>query len=85
MNIEFNPNNVGKPTPPQPPARQDATRSPQEKTEFQNTAELENKLKNVPLVRPEKVHRAKGLATNVQYPPDQVLVGIANLLAMHIK
>ena len=85
MNIEFNPNNVGKPTPPQPAARQDASQPVRGETEFHNTADLENKLKEIPFVRHEKVQRAKMLATNVQYPPDEVLVGIANLLAMNLK
>jgi hypothetical protein len=85
MNIEFNPNNVGKPTPPQPAARQDATPPARDEAAFQNTVDLENKLRNIPLVRPERVERAKGLVTNVQYPPDEILVGLANLLAMHLE
>jgi hypothetical protein len=31
------------------------------------------------------VHRAKALLSDPEYPPDEMLVGIASLLAMHIK
>jgi hypothetical protein len=85
MNIEFNPNNAGNPIPAQPVARQDAPPPVREEVAFENTAALENKLKDIPLVRHERVERAKLLATNVQYPPDEILVGIANLLAMNLK
>ena len=77
---------MGKPDPGQPVARPATTRTENSSSEpFQNTDTVEAKLKDLPPVRPEKVHRAKGLITDVKYPPDEMLVGIANLLAMQIK
>ena len=84
MEIEFNPGRIGKPDPAQPVTRQAAARSEAPDVSFPNTKALEAKLKEIPLARRERVERAKGLATDVKYPPDEVLVGIANLLAMQI-
>ena len=77
---------MGKPDPGQPVARPAATRTESTSDKpFQTTDTVEARLKDLPPVRPEKVHRAKGLITDVKYPPDEMLVGIANLLAMQIK
>jgi hypothetical protein len=85
MEIEFNPNNVGRPDPVPPAARQDVVRSVPDDAPFQKVAALEDKLREVPLIRHENVERAKGLVSNLKYPPDDILNGIANLLAMQIK
>ena len=84
MEIEFNPGRIGKPEPGQPVARQPAARAEAADVSFPHAKALEAKLREMPLARREKVERAKGLATDVKYPPDEVLVGIANLLAMKI-
>jgi hypothetical protein len=86
MEIEFNTNKVGKPDPGQPVSRPDAAKPVREDApSFPNIDALETKLKEVPLVRHEKVQRAKALISDVKYPPDEMLVGIANLLAMRMK
>ena len=84
MEIEFNTGgSVGKPDPRQPAARTEPTPPVREDVSFQTDA-LEKQLRDVAPVRPERVERAKGLIQDVKYPPDEMLVGIANLLAMHI-
>ena len=86
MEIDFNTGHVGKPDPGQPVARQDVVKPAREDAApFQNSKALEDKLKDIPLVRPEKLHAAKALVSDLKYPPDETLVGIANLLAMNIK
>ena len=84
MEIEFNTGGpVGKPDPGQSAARKEPAAPVREDASFQ-TGALEKKLKDVAPVRPEKVERAKLLVQDVKYPPDEMLVGIANLLAMHM-
>jgi hypothetical protein len=85
MEIEFNTGGpVGKPDPGKPAARKEPTPPVREDASFQTDA-LERKLKDLPPLRPERVERAKGLLTGSgKYPPDEMLVGIANLLAMHM-
>jgi hypothetical protein len=84
MEIEFNTNKLSKAEPAQPVSRQEAVRRVTEDT-FQQTHALEARLKELPVVRPEKVEQAKTLVTDVQYPPDQVLRSLANLLAMKLQ
>lgn len=85
MEIEFNPNSsAGKPDPVTPAARQDVVRSPRQDVPFQKTEALEDKLKEIPVVRPEQVERARSLVSDLKYPPDEMLNGIAHLLAMQI-
>src|ERR1041385_7079027 len=68
-----------------PPAvRSGAPRANRAEAPFPNTDAVEAKLKDIPPGRPEKVQHAKALVSNLKYPPDQMLDGIAALLAMHI-
>ena len=85
MEIEFNTGNVGKPDPGKPVTKKEAVPAPREEASFEQTAALQQKLKDLPPIRHEKVERAKGLVADVKYPPDEMLVGIANLLAMRMK
>ena len=84
MEIEFNPGRVPKAEPSQPAARPSATPAADD-TSFQVSAALQDKLKNLPAVRPEKVAQAKALVSDTQYPPGFVLDRIAVLLAIHVK
>ena len=84
MEIEFNPSRVPKVEPSQTAARANASASA-DKTSFPGSAALQDKLKNLSDVRPEKVAHAKGLVSNSQYPPDDVLDRIAVLLAINVK
>lgn len=85
MDIEFNTNKISKPEPAQPVTRQDAVRRVEDDATFKNTEALENKLKDVPLIRSDKVAHASRLLTNVQYPPEEVLNSLATLLALNLK
>ena len=84
MEIEFNPN-ISNAEPVNPAGRQDAMRRIEENTSFTKIDALEAKLKEISLVRAEKVDQAKALVSNVQYPPETVLNSIATLLALEIK
>jgi hypothetical protein len=84
MEIEFNPGRVPKAEPSQPAARPSAAAGA-DGTSFQVTAALQDRLKNLPSVRPEKVAQAKALVSDAQYPPGYVLDRIATLLAINIK
>jgi len=84
MEIEFNPGRVPKAEPSQPVARPSATPAG-DATSFQVSAALQDKLKNMPMVRPEKVAQAKALVSDSNYPPGYVLDRIAVLLAINVK
>jgi hypothetical protein len=88
MEIEFNPSRYPKPDvgSTQPVARRDSSAPAVSTTDsFRMSADLESKLHQIPLVRPEVVARAKTLAADVQYPPDEMLTSISTLLALHMK
>ena len=84
MEIDFNPGRVPKAEPSQTAARPNAAASADEAS-FPDSAALIDKLKNMSNVRPEKVAYAKGLVSDSQYPPDDVLDRIAVLLAINVK
>ena len=84
MEIEFNPSRVPKVGPSQTAARPSASASVDE-TSFPVSAALQDKLKTLSDVRPEKVAYAKDLVSDSQYPPDDVLDRIAVLLAIKVK
>ncbi len=85
MEIEFNPGRVGKPQTAQPVARSGAGRTESAEAPFSNIDAVEAKLKDIPWTRPEKVEQARPLVSNLKYPPDEVLNGLANLLALHMR
>ena len=84
MEIEFNPGRVPKAEPREAVARPSAPAAV-DKTSFQVSAALQEKLKNLPATRPEKVAQAKALVSDSHYPPGEVLDRIAVLLAIHVK
>jgi hypothetical protein len=85
MEVDFNSSRVPRAEPSQPATRQGATAAATDGTSFEVTAALQDKLKNQPTVRPEKVDQAKMLVSDLKYPPDDVLDRIAVLLAAQIK
>jgi hypothetical protein len=85
MEVDFNASRVPRPEPSQPATRQDATTAATDEASFQVTAALQDKLKNLPAVRPEKVAQAKTLISDSKYPPNDVLDRIAVLLAAQLK
>ena len=84
MEIEFNPGRVGKPESGQMPPVSSAPRAARVEAPFSDTNAVEASLRNGPSTRPEMVQRAASLISNVKYPPDEVLNGIATLLALHL-
>jgi len=84
MEIEFNPSRVPKVEPSQTAARPSAA-APADEASFAVSAALQDKLKNISDVRPEKVAYAKSLVADAQYPPDDVMDRIAVLLATNVN
>ena len=85
MEIEFNTNRVAKPSAGQPVASRSPVRPVDDSVPFEGTRALEQKLKEIPLVRPDKVEGGKTLAADVKYPPTELLDRISSLLAIHSK
>jgi hypothetical protein len=84
MEIEFNTNRVSKPDPILPIFRRNAARA-KDDTSFENIKALEDRLKEIPQVRPEKVEFGKAVVADLQYPPEQVLRSLTILLALKFK
>ena len=86
MEIEFSPSQI-------PVTRANSSvngapaRPPQasETAPLQGMAELQSKLNQLALTRPDKMAAAQPLVNDVQYPPDELLNGIAHLLAIQLK
>ena len=86
MEIEFNPSQLpasrasgaASGSPARPP---DALPAPQ----LAGMAELQSKLDQLALTRPDKMGAVEPLVSNVKYPPDELLNGIAHLLAIKLK
>ena len=85
MEIEFSPNQMSTPgttnvakTRPLPA---DSNGAPP----LQGVAELQKKLNQEALSRPEKIAAARQVLSDVKYPPDQLLNGIAHLLAIKLN
>jgi len=51
---------------------------------LQGMAELQSKLNQISLTRSDKLTAAQPLVSDVQYPPEELLNGIAHLLAIHL-
>lgn len=47
-------------------------------------AELQSKLDQLALTRPQTLDAIRPALSDVQYPPDELLNGIAHLLAIHL-
>ena len=88
MEIEFNPSRKTDPAGSQPlnqPVKRPAAAPATEPATFDAAQSLERSVKDLPLVRPEEVVRARALVADVKYPPDEMMSRIASLLAMHIN
>jgi hypothetical protein len=85
MEIEFSPSQPPAPrasTPVKgaaPPAAVNDTPAPQ------GMAELQRKLNDLALTRPDKMDAARPVISDVKYPPEELLNGIAHLLAIHLN
>lgn len=85
MEIEFNTARPAATAASQTVARRETAPSVREGEPFERAAALEKALKEIPLVRPEKVARGRSLVADIKYPPEETLDRIANLLALHIR
>lgn len=86
MEVDFNPGRNPVSGPSQPVARRESTSTTETTTmSFERTTALEQSLKEVPLVRPEKVARAADLIADPSYPSKSDLNRMANLFAQHLK
>jgi hypothetical protein len=85
MKIDFNPVRMPKAESGQPVTRKDASAAASDSASISTAASLGSKLNDTPLVRSDKVDLAKGLVSDLQYPPDYVLDRLATLLAIHLK
>ena len=85
MEISFNTSRIPDPEANQPVARSNASSSTPGDVSPTDTTVLTNALKEIPLVRPDKVEQARALVASGQYPPTEVLDGIAHLLALNLK
>jgi hypothetical protein len=83
MEIKFNPSQAVQNGANQPVSRRDAAPVAEDKASLDKAGALEQQLREIPLVRPEKVERARALVADVQYPPEEMLDRIASLLALH--
>lgn len=84
MEVGFNPGRIPAAGPSQAAARQ-STAAAADATSFNVSAQLQDKLKNLQAVRPEKVNLGQSLVSKPSYPPDDVLDRIAILLAIQLK
>jgi len=86
MEIDFNPSQKQAPrinAAVKAPAAASDTMS--EPSAPQGMAELQRKLNELALTRPEKMDTARSVIADVKYPPDELLNGIAHLLAFYLK
>jgi hypothetical protein len=85
MEIEFTPNQPAatrvnwavKGAATSPPASQDSP--------LQGMGDLQKKLNDLALTRPEKIEAARLALSDVKYPPEQLLNGISHLLAIKLS
>jgi len=68
---------------PEPKAPTRANRTAQDQADFHQTQSLEHALNAIPPTRSEEVGRAKTLVSSLRYPPDELIEGISQLLALH--
>ena len=85
MEIEFNPARTPATGAGLPVGRRGAAPAVRAEQPFERAAALEQALKDIPLVRADKVEHARNLVADVKYPPQETLDRIANLLALHMK
>ncbi|HZR17591.1 MAG TPA: hypothetical protein VFE51_09715 [Verrucomicrobiae bacterium] len=84
MEIDFTPSQPAGPTPAgQVKARPQATVAT-DSSQLQGVAELQRKLNDLALTRPDKMAAASNALADVKYPPDELLNGIAHLLAIKL-
>lgn len=81
MEIDFNPSRVGNSPATQPVAKNRAPASGADSATLDKASALKAAIGNISLVRPEKVDAARASVADTKFPPDEVLKGIASLIA----
>ncbi len=84
MEIEFNPSRIPKTGYSEPVARWEPVKAGQQTAPSPSASDLEAKLKEIPLLRSEKVDQIKPLTSDLKYPPNGLLYSISALLAANI-
>lgn len=85
MEIEFSPSQLPAPRASNPAkGAPTASASVSQSAELQGMAELQSKLNQVALTRPDKMDAVRNALAEVQYPPEELLNGIAHLLAIQL-
>jgi hypothetical protein len=83
VNANFGTSGIGGPVPPKRSAANG--KKAVETASFASSAAMDKTLKNAPDSRPEAVDRAKGLISDVAYPPLETIKKISKLLAININ
>jgi hypothetical protein len=85
MEIDFNPGRVPKSDLGQPVVGRGASAAAAETASFPSTTSFVSKLNEISPVRPDRVEQAKALVADETYPPFELLMRIAALLAVHFE
>lgn len=84
MEVEFNAGLTGNIPAGQSPVRREPAQSAASAMSFDNTQALEQTLREIPTIRPEAVNRAAALLSDSNYPSDEMMSRVANLLSQNI-
>jgi hypothetical protein len=85
MEIEFSPSQMAGAAAAGPAKARPAATSTSDPPQLQGMAELQRKLNDLALTRPDKMAAAGRALVEVKYPPEELLNGIAHLLAIQLK
>jgi hypothetical protein len=85
MEIEFSPSQIPAPRASTPIKGGSSSSGPTDNPPLQGMAELQRKLNDLALTRPEKLAAARPLGEDLKYPPEALLNSIAHLLAFHFE
>jgi len=84
IHLNNNANPVAPPGSPKTPSRA-APQAPVESAPFAASQALNDSLAQLPAVRPEVVEKAKRLLLDSNYPPEEAIRKISNLLAINLS
>jgi hypothetical protein len=84
MEIDFNPSQMAGAAAAGPAKARPAATVTSDTPQLQGMAELQRKLYDQALTRPDKMAAATQALSDVKYPPDELLNGIAHLLAIKL-
>jgi hypothetical protein len=85
MEIDFSPNQVAATRANLPVKGAVTPAATSQDPPLQGMAELQRKLNELALTRPDKMTAAQQVISDVKYPPEELLNGIAHLLAIKLS